>query len=137
MFKNMFKNPIKTLLSISILLSPLTVLAADCSQKVGCDRKACEIQNKMEIAKANGQQRKLDGLNDALMQVNTYCTNDGLRNELLDKITASQNEIVEYRSELDKAIIDQEQDKVLKYQRKKDEEQLEIDNYQKALSLLQ
>lgn len=137
MFKNTFRNHIKALLSISILLSPLTALAADCSQKVACDRKACEIQNKMDIAKANGQQRKLDGLNDALQQVNTYCTNDGLREELLDKIEASQSEIVEYRAELDEAIIEQEQDKVLKYQRKIDEEQLEISKYEKALSLLQ
>ena len=133
----MLRNHTKVLLSISIFLSPLTVLAADCSQKVGCDRKACEIQNKIDVAKANGQDRKLDGLNDALQQVNTYCTNDSLRDELLDKIEASQGEIVEYRAELDEATVEQEEDKVAKYQRKIDKELLKINKYEKALSLLQ
>ncbi len=34
---------------------------------------------KIEITKANGYDNKLEGLTDALDQVNTYCTNEELK----------------------------------------------------------
>jgi len=66
----MFKKHTYLLLSLPLFFSPLVALASDCSEKVGCDKKACEIQNKMEIAKINGHTEKLDGLSYALEQVN-------------------------------------------------------------------
>ncbi|MDO6764668.1 DUF1090 domain-containing protein [Agarivorans sp. 1_MG-2023] len=132
----MFNPDIKILLFIPLLLLPLTVSASDCSEQIGCKRKACEIQSKITIAKANGHSDKLDGLNDALAQVSTHCTNDGLRDELLEKIEESQSDVDEYRSELDEAYTYNEEDKILKYQRKIEEEQHKINQNEKALSLL-
>lgn len=132
----MLSNYIKTFSSLLLLL-PLTALASDCAEKIGCDKKACEIQNKITIAKANEHTHKLIGLNEALEQVNTYCTNDDLRDELQEKIEDSQEEIIEYRTELDEAVTYKEEDKIIKYQTKIEEEEREIKEFEKALSQLQ
>ncbi len=55
----MLKKYTNLLLSLPLFFTPLIALASDCSDKVGCDRKACEIQNKMEIAKINGHNMPL------------------------------------------------------------------------------
>ncbi|GEM79542.1 hypothetical protein VSU01S_17870 [Vibrio superstes NBRC 103154] len=90
----------------------------------------------METAKLNGHSEKLAGLNSALNQVSDYCTNEDLKNELLEKLEESKIEIDEYQSELNEAMTYQEEDKVHKYQRKIEEEQLEIDMIERELSLL-
>ncbi|MFA0084598.1 DUF1090 domain-containing protein [Vibrio sp. 10N.261.51.F12] len=132
----MFKNHTNLLLSLPLIFSPLVALASDCSEKVGCDKKACEIQYKMDIAKTNGHTEKLNGLSDALEQVNTYCSNDDLKDELSDKIEDSQEEILEYRSDLSEAVAYQEEDKIVKYETKIEEEQRKIEQFEKELSLL-
>ncbi len=132
----MFKTHIYLLLSLPLFFSPLVALASDCSEKVGCDKKACEIQNKMEVAKVNGHIEKLDGLSDALEQVNTYCSNDDLKDELSGKIEDSQDEIMEYRSDLSEAVTYQDEDKIDKYKAKIGEEQRKIEQFEKELSLL-
>ncbi|MEZ9298622.1 DUF1090 domain-containing protein [Vibrio splendidus] len=132
----MFKNHTNLLLSLPLFFLPLAALASDCSEKVGCDKKACEIQHKMEIAKNNGHTEKLDGLSDALEQVNAYCSNDDLKDELSEKIEDSQDEILEYRSDLSEAVTYQEEDKIVKYKTKIEEEQRKIEHFEKELSLL-
>ncbi|MDO6496769.1 DUF1090 domain-containing protein [Photobacterium sanguinicancri] len=133
----MFRNSIKMLLPLSFLLLPLTVSASNCSGKIGCERKACEIERKMVIAKENGHHGMFDGLSDALARVNDYCTNNDLKEELLAEIDESQSEIIDYRSELNEATTDKEEDKILKYQRKIEEEKINIKKLEEELSLLQ
>lgn len=130
----MSKHSIKILLPL--FLFPLSALASDCSQKIGCERKACEIEMKIDIAKANGYDNKLEGLTDALDQVNTYCTNEELKSELMDDIEDAQEEIVEYKEELQEAQDFNEDDKVAKYQGKIDEEKQKIEQYKQDLSQL-
>ena len=130
----MSKHTIKVLLPL--LLLPLSAFASDCSQKIGCEKKACEIEMKIEIAKANGYDNKLEGLTDALDQVNTYCTNEELKSELIDDIEDAQEEIVEYKEELQEAQDFNEDDKVAKYQRKISEEKAKVQEYKQELSTL-
>ncbi|MFA0145010.1 DUF1090 domain-containing protein [Vibrio lentus] len=130
----MSKHTIKVLLPL--LLLPLSAFASDCSKKIGCEKKACEIEMKIEIAKANGYNNKLEGLTDALDQVNTYCTNEELKSELIDDIEDAQEEIVEYKEELQEAQDFNEDDKVAKYQRKISEEKAKVEEYKQELSTL-
>ncbi|MEZ8695920.1 DUF1090 domain-containing protein [Vibrio lentus] len=130
----MSKHTIKVLLPL--LLLPLSAFASDCSKKIGCEKKACEIEMKIEIAKANGYDNKLEGLTDALDQVNTYCTNEELKSELIDDIEDAQEEIVEYKEELQEAQDFNEDDKVAKYQRKISEEKTKVEEYKQELSTL-
>ncbi|PMG45008.1 hypothetical protein BCU90_21035 [Vibrio lentus] len=130
----MSKHTIKVLLPL--LLLPLSAFASDCSKKIGCEKKACEIEMKIEIAKANGYDNKLEGLTDALDQVNTYCTNEELKSELIDDIEDAQEEIVEYKEELQEAQDFNEDDKVAKYQRKISEEKAKVEEYKQELSTL-
>ncbi|MFS1861524.1 DUF1090 domain-containing protein [Vibrio lentus] len=130
----MSKHTIKVLLPL--LLLPLSAFASDCSKKIGCEKKACEIEMKIEIAKANGYDNKLEGLTDALDKVNTYCTNEELKSELIDDIEDAQEEIVEYKEELQEAQDFNEDDKVAKYQRKISEEKAKVEEYKQELSTL-
>ncbi|MEZ9316684.1 DUF1090 domain-containing protein [Vibrio lentus] len=130
----MSKHTIKVLLPL--LLLPLSAFASDCSKKIGCEKKACQIEMKIEIAKANGYDNKLEGLTDALDQVNTYCTNEELKSELIDDIEDAQEEIVEYKEELQEAQDFNEDDKVAKYQRKISEEKAKVEEYKQELSTL-
>lgn len=130
----MSKHTIKVLLPL--LLLPLSAFASDCSKKIGCEKKACEIEMKIEIAKANGYDNKLEGLTDALEQVNTYCTNEELKSELIDDIEDAQEEIVEYKEELQEAQDFNEDDKVAKYKRKISEEKAKVEEYKQELSTL-
>ena len=91
---------------------------------------------KIEIAKANGYDNKLEGLTDALDQVNTYCTNEELKSELIDDIEDAQEEIVEYKEELQELQDFNEDDKVAKYQRKISEEKAKVEEYKQELSTL-
>ncbi|MDN3696158.1 MULTISPECIES: DUF1090 domain-containing protein [Vibrio] len=131
----MLRNNIKLLLSIFFFL-PISAFASDCSEKIGCDKKACIIQAKMDIAKLNGHDNKLAGLKNALDHVNDYCTNDDLKDELLEKLQDSESDLREYRSELEEAHSYEEEDKILKYQRKIEEEQREIKVIERELSFL-
>ena len=130
----MSKHTIKVLLPL--LLLPLSAFASDCPKKIGCEKKACEIEMKIEIAKANGYDNKLEGLTDALDQVNTYCTNEELKSELIGDIEDAQEEIVEYKEELQEAQDFNEDDKVAKYQRKISEEKAKVEEYKQELSTL-
>ncbi|NOH97646.1 DUF1090 domain-containing protein [Vibrio sp. 99-70-13A1] len=132
----MFRNYIKILLSVPLIL-PLSALASDCSEKIGCEKKACIIETKMDIAKLKGHDDKLAGLSNALEHVYEYCTNDDLKDELLEKLQDTESEISEYRIELDEALDYKEDDKVLKYRRKIEEELLEVERLEKELSLLE
>lgn len=124
------------LLILMVLISPVISYASNCTEKLGCERKACEIENQMDIAKMNGNSQKFSGLSHALKQVTTYCTNEGLRNELLGKIDESNAEIIKYRADLNEAVTYQDKDRMIKYQKKIEEELDEVKEFEQELSLI-
>ena len=102
----------------------------DCSTKVGCDQKRCEIEKQISFAKENGNEHKLKGLNIALEEVHTYCTNENIKNDLKEEIEELNEEIAEDHSDLIEAKQDQKADK---YQRKIKEKEQEIEKLNKEL----
>ena len=71
----------------------------------GCAKKACEVNLELLASKRQGNSHKVAGLNKALNNINAYCTNDGLKAELQQKIDDTNSEIEEYKADYGKTII--------------------------------
>ncbi|MFT5807676.1 MAG: hypothetical protein ACI9LG_001969 [Moritella dasanensis] len=119
--KTSFKLALCVLLGIST-----NALASDCSALKACDKKICEINNQLSLAKVDNNQYKIDGLNKALKYTTEYCTVDGLRDDIKDKIEDSLEDIEDYKSDLNEAKSEYKMDKVEKYQRKIEEKNKQI-----------
>lgn len=111
-------------ITISFLLAGSTVVLAkdDCADLTGCAKKACEVSLELLASKRQGNSHKVAGLNKALNNINAYCTNDGLKAELQQKIDDTNSEIEEYKIDLKKAKRQGKHDKVEKYQQKLNDE---------------
>ncbi|MBB1315007.1 DUF1090 domain-containing protein [Aliivibrio sp. SR45-2] len=105
----------------------------DCSTQVGCAQKSCEIEKQISIAEENGNDHKVVGLNIALTEVTTYCTNDDIKGDLREEIEELNEEIAENHSDLIEAKQDQKEDKIKKYQQKIAEKEQKIDDLKKEL----
>ncbi|MFT7681548.1 MAG: hypothetical protein ACI935_001015 [Moritella dasanensis] len=115
--KTNFKLALCVLLGIST-----NALASDCSALKACDKKICEINNQLSLAKVDNNQYKIDGLNKALKYTTEYCTTDALRDDIQDKIDDAMEDIEDYQSDLNEAKSDNKMDKVAKYKRKIEQE---------------
>ena len=125
-------------LKVSILLlsafSFSCLASTTCNSLAGCERKLCEIEYQIEKAKQYNHQYKVDGLTTALKAEKENCTNQGLKDEILDKIEDKEEDIVEYQADLKRAETENRSDKVSKYERKIKEKQREIDALKQELS---
>ncbi|NRD75798.1 DUF1090 domain-containing protein [Shewanella sp. VB17] len=102
------------------------VYAADCNKVKACERKFCEINDQLSIAKSNNNESKVNGLNKALAYAKNNCSTQGLRDEIQNKIDDASDDIEEYQSDLDEAKADNKKDKIEKYQRKMAEKREQI-----------
>jgi predicted translin family RNA/ssDNA-binding protein len=111
-------------ITISFLFAGSTVVLAkdDCADLTGCAKKACEVNHQLLTAKRQGNSHQAAGLNKALNNINEYCTQDGLKAELQQKIDDTNSEIEEYKTDLKKAKRQGKHDKVEKYQQKLNDE---------------
>lgn len=125
-----------TLLTTALVVTSFSVFANDCDNKTGCDAKACQIEKQIELAKQYDNENKLEGLNKALKQVQSYCTNDDLKDELQDKIDDVKEDMAEHQHDLDEAIQDQKMDKIEKYKHKLSEDRQELTELKQELSRL-
>lgn len=107
-------------IAISFLFAGSTVVLAkdDCADLTGCAKKACEVNHQLLTAKRQGNSHQVAGLNKALNNINAYCTHDGLKAELQQKIDDTNSEIEEYKTDLKKAKRQGKHDKAEKYQQK-------------------
>ncbi|MEZ9245613.1 DUF1090 domain-containing protein [Vibrio lentus] len=131
----------KLLLKSSILslcvLSFHSFAGAQCGDLSGCERKRCEIEYQIDKAKEYGNQHKVDGLTKALKEVKANCTNDGLKDKIAEKIESSEEDLAEYREDLEEAKQSGKTQKVKKYQRKIEDEIAERDRLVKELAEIQ
>ncbi len=113
------------------------VLASSyCSNLKGCEKKFCEIERQLNIAKENNNERRADGLRKSLENAKEHCTDQALREDLIGEIDESQQDIAEYESDLKEAEQYGKKDKVRKYQLKIEEEQNKIKRLEDELSNL-
>jgi len=122
--KSSYKLVLCVLLGIST-----NVFASDCNNLKACDKKFCEINDQLSMAKAEHNEFKIDGLNKALRYAKENCSIDGLRNDIQDKIDDAIEDTEEYKLDLSEAKSENKIDKVEKYQRK-------IEDKRKKISML-
>ena len=67
-----------------------------CNSLAGCERKLCEIEYQIEKAKQYNHQYKVDGLTTALKAEKENCTNQGLKDEIFDKIEDKEDEYIRH-----------------------------------------
>lgn len=116
---------------------PAPVIASsDCGNLKGCEKKLCEIKRQLKIAQEKDNKRKENGLRKSLENAREHCTDEGLKDDLLEKIEEANNEIVDYESELKEAQEYGKTDKVFKYQEKIEEEKNKIKRLKDELSNL-
>ncbi|MFV0575421.1 MAG: DUF1090 domain-containing protein [Vibrio sp.] len=120
--------------SALLLTTTFTVQAAqDCSTQKGCDAKICHIENKIERATQANNSNRVKGLQKALADVQTYCTDDGLKEKLREDIADAQEDIRKDQADMSEAISEGKLDKVDKYKRRIAEEQNKIQQLQTEL----
>ncbi|MGF1751972.1 DUF1090 domain-containing protein [Vibrio makurazakiensis] len=115
-------------------LSFNSTASTQCEGLSGCEKKFCEIEYQITKAEEYGNKHKVEGLTKALNSAKENCTNEGLKDDLREKITSNEEDLSQYRSDLEKAVSSGETDKIRKYQRKIEKELLEIDDLKQKLS---
>ena len=132
-------------ISLIVLSVALTILmfipnsnasTHNCSHLKGCQKKFCEIENQLIIAQDKGNKGKEKGLRISLENAKEHCTDEGLKEKLIEKIDEIKKEITEYESDLKEAKTDEKKDKIDKYQEKIREEKAKIKNLEDELSTL-
>ncbi|WP_434567342.1 DUF1090 domain-containing protein [Vibrio chagasii] len=111
-----------------------SMASTTCNSLTGCEKKFCEIEHQIEQAKQYDNQYKVDRLTTALKAANENCTNEGLKDDLREKIESNEKDLAEYQADLEKAKQDNRSDKIKKYQRKIEKEQRKIDDLKQELS---
>lgn len=110
---------------------------ASCSALKGCERKFCEMEIQLNMAKQTGDNHQLAGLQMALDNARTSCNDNKLKDNLTAKLVDANKELVRYQADLQQAKQNGKQDKVVKYQKKLDETTSEINLLNDQLSQLE
>lgn len=137
MFTRLFTTLITAFTGLLFTFAAVPALASlDCGSLNGCDRKFCEIENQLNIAQERGNDRKAAGLSNALAEANLHCTDEGLREDLVEEIEEAKEDLAAYQADLKEAEEDRDMDDIRKYQKKIEEEKNEINHLENELSNL-
>ena len=110
---------------IALALTLLSVSAM--SQAASpCQEKEQEITREISYAEKHNNQSRVEGLNKALHEVRTTCSDSKLRAEHQRKIARQKDEVAERREDLAKAKQKGDADKINKRQHKLNEAQQEL-----------
>ncbi|MFL7039672.1 DUF1090 domain-containing protein [Vibrio lentus] len=111
-----------------------SMASTECDVLKGCEKKVCEIEYQIKKAEQYNNQYKVERLTTALKATKENCTNEGLKDDLREKIESNEEDLAEYQANLEKAKQDDRSDKIKKYQRKIEKEQRKIDDLKQELS---
>ncbi|MGJ7262447.1 DUF1090 domain-containing protein [Morganella morganii] len=120
----------------ALALSALLVSTSALSAQNGCDIKKSKIQEQLSYAKAHGNTHRVQGLERALQNVNTYCTPNSLRDDARDEVSDRTKEVAERKADLQKAIDKGDISKIAKRERKLAEAEAELKEAQAELDSL-
>lgn len=109
-----------------LALGTLLVSTSALSAQNGCDIKKSKIQEQISYAKAHGNTYRVQRLELALQNVNTYCTPNSLRNDARDEVSDRTKEVTERKADLQKAVDKGNISKIAKRERKLAEAEAEL-----------
>ena len=98
-----FLSPIALLTLCSAMAAPL-MAAEQTPELTGCAAKRQGITNQIELAKSRGNKDQQAGLETALNQVTTHCTDASLRKERENKVLEAKHEVSQRQADLEKAM---------------------------------
>lgn len=126
-------------LCLAVLVAAAPAVAqtqASCSALKGCEQKFCEMEIQLNMAKQTGDTNQITGLQMALDNARTSCSDTRLKDALTAKLAEANQDLVRYQADLQQAQQDGKQDKVLKYRKKLEETTAEIKRLNDQLSQL-
>ncbi len=115
-------------------LSFNSMASTQCDTLVGCEKKFCEIEYQIKKAEQYDNNYKVERLTKALKAAKENCTNEGLKDEILEKIESNEQDLAEYQADLEEAKRDDRADKIRKYESKIEKELRKIDDLKQELS---
>lgn len=116
-----------TVLTGLLMLAPTLPVLADAPVATGCEAKRQSIEQQLHIARANGNDARAAGLENALSEVKVHCTDDGLRADREADLRKKALKVKEREQELAEAQTDGRPEKISKKQQKLDEARAELD----------
>jgi len=115
-------------------LSFNSMASSQCDALTGCEKKFCEIEYQIKKAEQYDNQYKVERLTTALKAAKENCTNEGLKDDLREKIESNEQDLAEYQADLEEAKRDDRADKIRKYEGKIEKELRNIDSLKQELS---
>ncbi|MCG3098447.1 DUF1090 domain-containing protein [Enterobacter cloacae] len=125
---------IKSLLVSVLILTPAFSTLAASPSASGCEAKRQNIEQQIDYARAHGNNHRIAGLEKALSEVNSHCTDEGLRAERESDVRKKEEKVEERRRELAEAQAEGRTDKISKKQKKLEEAQAELDEAKSMLN---
>ncbi|MCG9559216.1 DUF1090 domain-containing protein [Vibrio kanaloae] len=116
------------------VLSFNSMASTQCDALTGCEKKFCEIEYQIKKAEQYDNQYKVERLTTALKAAKENCTNEGLKDELREKIESNEQDLAEYQADLEEAKRDDRADKIRKYEGKIEKELRKIDKLKQELA---
>lgn len=113
-----------SLLIFSSLLIPFTAVNAD--NLKGCAAKKQNIENQIQYAKQAGNTHRVQGLERALQKTNTYCNDESLNKDRLEKVSEKERKVQKRQQELNEAKSKNDSKKIEKKQKKLAEAKAEL-----------
>ncbi|MFS1419351.1 DUF1090 domain-containing protein [Vibrio splendidus] len=115
-------------------LSFNSMASTQCDALTGCEKKFCEIEYQIKKAEQYDNQYKVERLTTALKAAKENCTNEGLKDDLREKIESNEQDLAEYQADLEEAKRDDRADKIRKYEGKIEKELRKIDKLKQELA---
>lgn len=136
----MFPCPLFAPLCLAALVAVAPAVAqtqASCSALKGCEQKFCEMEIQLNMAKQTGDNNQISGLQMALDNARTSCSDTRLRDALTAKLAEANQDLVRYQADLQQAEQQGKKDKIVKYKKKLEEITSEIKRLNDQLSQLE
>lgn len=111
-----------------------SMASTECDALTGCEKKFCEIEYQIKKAEQYDNQYKVERLTTALKAAKENCTNEGLKEDLREKIESNEQDLAEYQADLEEAKRDDRADKIRKYEGKIEKELRKIDGLKQELA---
>ncbi|UUW17344.1 DUF1090 domain-containing protein [Serratia ureilytica] len=116
----------------TIMLATLSTQAL--AAVTGCEAKKTEIRTQIDYAKSQGNSHQVAGLEKALNEVDTHCTDASLQQDRQLRVAEKAHKVAERQREFDQAKLSGQRDKIDKKLKKLKEAEEELAEARAQLS---